>query len=61
MVFKQNKDEKTVISIRLDTKLLSRIDDMACEKELSRNEVICQGITYALDEEARQSKLEKND
>ncbi|MFI3141924.1 MAG: ribbon-helix-helix protein, CopG family [Clostridia bacterium] len=53
MVFKQNKNEKTVISIRLDVKLLERIDDMAAKKDMSRNELICQGITFALNEEEK--------
>ncbi|MFI3173418.1 MAG: ribbon-helix-helix domain-containing protein [Eubacteriales bacterium] len=51
MIFKQNKSEKTVISIRLDTELLERIDKMATARNLSRNEIICQGISYALDVE----------
>ncbi len=55
MIFKQNKNEKTVISVRLDTELLERIDKMATEKNMSRNEVICQGVTFALDTEEKQN------
>ena len=51
MIFKQNKSEKTVISVRLDIELLARIDKMAAEKDLSRNEIICQGVAFALDKE----------
>lgn len=51
MVFKRNKSEKVVISVRMDAELLERIDKMAGEKDLSRNEIICQGIAFALDEE----------
>ena len=51
MIFKQNRNEKTVISVRLDTELLQRIDKMAVEKNLSRNEIICQGVAFALDSE----------
>lgn len=55
MIFKQNKNEKTVISVRLDIELLERIDKMATEKNLSRNEIICQGIAFALDTEEKQN------
>ncbi len=51
MVFRNNKSEKVVISVRLDVDLLARIDKVAGEKDLSRNEVICQGMTFALDKE----------
>ncbi len=55
MVFKPNKNKKTVISVRLDVELLERIDKMAMERDLSRNEVICQGVVFALDSEEDKS------
>lgn len=56
MIFKQNRSEKTVISVRLDVELLERIDKMASEKGLSRNEIICQGVAFALDKEEKENK-----
>lgn len=53
MIFKQNKNEKIVISVRLDTELLERIDKMAQETNLSRNEIICQGVDFAITEEKK--------
>ncbi len=55
MIFKQNKNEKTVISVRLDVDLLARIDKMAGERDISRNEVICQGVVFALDTEEKKT------
>ena len=48
------KQEKTVISIRLDIGLLKRIDDLAQKTEISRNEIIVQSIEYALDNSKQQ-------
>ena len=42
------KQEKTVISIRLDTDLLKIIDDLSQKTDISRNELIIQCIDYAL-------------
>lgn len=56
MVFRKNKSEKTVISVRIDVDLLDRIDKMAADKELSRNEIICQGVEFALDSEENGGK-----
>ena len=49
MLFRPNKHEKTVISVRIDKELLDRIDAVASLSDLSRNEIICQSIEFALD------------
>lgn len=46
-LFKPSKQEKTVISIRIDTKLLNKIDFVSNESDISRNELIIQCIEYA--------------
>jgi len=46
--FKPIKNEKTVISIRIDRDTLADIDSMANETDISRNEMIIQCIDYAL-------------
>ena len=48
MLFRPNKHEKTVISVRIDKELLDKIDKVAAESDLSRNEIICQSIEFAL-------------
>ena len=58
MLFRPNKHEKTVISVRIDKELLDKIDKIAAESNLSRNEIICQSIDFALsntDEEAKEA------
>lgn len=42
------KQEKTVISIRLDMDMLKNIDKHANKTDISRNEFIIQCIDYAL-------------
>ena len=49
MSFWPNKHEKIVISVRIDKDLIDKIDKVAAEANLSRNEVICQSIEFALD------------
>ncbi len=46
--FKPIKQEKTVISIRLDVSLLKVIDEVSTQTDISRNELIVQCIDYAL-------------
>jgi len=46
--FKPIKNEKTVISIRIDREMLIVIDTLANETDISRNEMIIQCIDYAL-------------
>jgi len=46
--FKPLKNEKVVISIRMDRDMLSTLDDIANETDISRNEMIIQCIDYAL-------------
>ena len=43
------KQEKEVISIRLDSELLKTVDDAAAKAGISRNEFINQCITFALE------------
>ena len=46
--FKPIKQEKQVISIRLDTSTLQAIDSLSAKVDISRNELIVQCIEYAL-------------
>ncbi|MGN0522682.1 MAG: ribbon-helix-helix protein, CopG family [Eubacterium sp.] len=46
--FKPKKLEKDVISIRITTDLLNKIDSIACKNDISRNELIVQCIEYAI-------------
>lgn len=46
--FKPIKQEKTVISIRLDVDMLRKIDELSVQTDISRNEFIVQCIDYAL-------------
>jgi len=46
--FKPIKNEKTVISIRIDREMLDTVDSIANETDISRNEMIIQCIEYAL-------------
>ena len=46
--FKPVKTEKSVISIRLDTELMKKIDKIATDTDISSNELILQCINYAL-------------
>lgn len=46
--FVARKPEKEVISLRISIETLKEIDDKAATIEISRNELINQMITYAL-------------
>lgn len=46
--FKPKKQEKDVISIRINTDLLENIDYIANDIDISRNELIIQCIEYAI-------------
>ena len=46
--FKPIKQEKAVISIRLDTDILKKVDELSLKTDISRNEFIVQCIEYAL-------------
>lgn len=46
--FKPIKNEKVVISIRIDRDILSTIDNLSNKTDISRNEMILQCIVYAL-------------
>ena len=43
------KPEKEVISMRISSDLLKKLDDMAADSDISRNELINQMILFALD------------
>lgn len=47
--FKPVKQEKTIISIRIDVDLLNSIDKISGDTDISRNEFIVQCIEYAID------------
>jgi len=46
--FKLFKQEKSVISVRLNTSLLNKVDKLSFVADISRNEVIVQCIEYAI-------------
>lgn len=46
--FKPIKQEKTVISIRLDVEMLKKVDELSVVTDISRNELIVQCIEYAI-------------
>ena len=46
--FKPIKQEKTVISIRIDVDVLKKIDKLSNDTDISRNEFIVQCIDFAL-------------
>lgn len=46
--FKPIKQEKTIISILLDTDMLKTVDELSNKIDISRNELIVQCIEYAL-------------
>ncbi len=46
--FRPIKQEKTVISIRLDVDMLKKVDELSLQTDISRNEFIVQCIDYAL-------------
>ncbi len=47
-MFRPKKTEKEVISIRIDNTTLSKIDNLAADIDISRNELINQCIEFAL-------------
>ena len=47
--FKPTKNEKVVISIRIDQDKLNVIDEMSKRIDISRNEIINQCLEYAID------------
>ncbi len=46
--FKPLKQEKTIISLRMDIELLKKVDDISVKTDISRNELLVQCIEYAL-------------
>jgi len=48
-LFVPKKSDKEVISIRIPSDMLKKIDDEAIKYDLSRNELINQCIAFALD------------
>ena len=45
------KPEKEVISMRISSDILKKLDNMAVESDISRNELINQMILFALEHE----------
>ena len=43
------KPEKEVISMRISTEILNKLDEKAAESDISRNELINQMILFALE------------
>lgn len=56
--FEPKKIEKTVISIRIQDDILSKIDKLSAERDLSRNEFIVQCIGFAIEHISSASKIE---
>lgn len=46
--FKPSKQEKTIISLRIDVELLKKIDEISVKTDISRNELLVQCIEYAI-------------
>ena len=47
--FVVKKPEKEVISMRISSEILKKLDDMATESDISRNELINRMILFALE------------
>lgn len=47
--FKPTKQEKTVISIRIDIETLKKTDSLSVQTDISRNEFIIQCIDYEIE------------
>lgn len=60
-IFKPVKtnNEKVVISIRINTDILEKVDNEAAKYDISRNELITQCIEFALSNMEEKNKLEK--
>lgn len=56
MQFIPRNGEKEVISFRIPKELLQKIDTIAVENALSRNELLLQCIEYALENSAYHSE-----
>ena len=54
--FAPKKAEKIVISIRIEKVLIEKVDVVAGKVNLSRNEILCQSIKFALN----QTQLDKS-
>ena len=48
--FLPKKSEKIVISIRIEKHLIEKVDVVAGKVDLSRNEILCQSIEFALNQ-----------
>ena len=55
--FKPTKVEKTVISIRIDTDTLEKIDKLSNDADISRNEFILQCIDFAMKNLKQRGKI----
>lgn len=56
MKFIPRNGEKEVISVRIPKTLLQRVDKLAVDNSLSRNELLMQCVEYALDNLENDSK-----
>ena len=56
--FKPTKNEKVVISIRIDSEKLSVVDEIAKRTDISRNEVINQCLSFAIENSDFKDKTE---
>ena len=54
--FIPKKTEKDIISIRINSDLLNKVDEVAASTDISRNELIVQCIEFALDNIERYTK-----
>ena len=55
-----NKNEKIVISIRIENEKINRIDEIASKIDISRNELINQCLDFALENLEFSSKEKSN-
>ncbi len=55
------KEEKEVISLRISTQLLDRLDAIATNYNISRNDLIIQSINFALKNMIEKDELSQED
>ena len=56
--FKPSKNEKAVITIRIDTEMLETVDKISGDVDISRNEFIIQCIGFALEHYPKTGSVE---
>ena len=45
----KNDDDKVIMTIRIEKELQEKYDDLAGKSNLSRNELVCMALRYALE------------